>query len=67
MKKHSCILHFKGYAIIVEDYIYKLQINPTKTFLTMTDIINHINTIERNFNNVVGPLKMPPNEEKTSH
>lgn len=61
MKQYSCILHYKGYAIIVENYIYKLDINRTKSFLTMKEIMNHIDRIETGFDDVIRKLKPEPN------
>lgn len=49
-KMYSVILHYKGYVVCVENYIYKLKINPTQSFVTMTDIKNHIDKIENNEN-----------------
>ena len=53
---YSVTLHYKGYTICVENYIYKLQINPYQTFITMTDIKNHIDKIENNINQVVNRI-----------
>jgi len=45
---YSIILFYRGYCIIVENFIYKLQLNPWKTFLTMDDIKKEIENIEKN-------------------
>ena len=63
---YSVILHYKGYTICVENYIYKLKISPYQHFLTMTDIKNHIDKIENNFNQIMNRIGerdcTPPNE-----
>lgn len=43
---YYCILHYKGYEIIVENYIYKLAINRAVSFLTMDDVKKEIDRIE---------------------
>ena len=61
---YFAILHFRGYTIIVENYIYKLQVNPSRKFLTMKDIMNEIDNIEKGFNSVMDKLKTEPNDPK---
>jgi hypothetical protein len=58
---HSTTLRYKGYAIIVEDYIYMLEINRTQRYLTMQDIMNRIDELER-----VKKLKPEPNAKTKS-
>ena len=43
---HSVILHYKGYTVIVENYLYKLKISPFNKYLTFQDIKNVIDGIE---------------------
>jgi len=43
---HSCILHYGGYTIIVENYLYMLSLDRTKKYLTLKDIMNVIDRIE---------------------
>jgi hypothetical protein len=62
---HSCLLPYKGYTIVVENYIYKLAIDPTKTFITLDDMMGHIDNMENRFENVMSKLKKSPNEKET--
>ena len=43
---HSVIMHYGGYTIIVENYLYMLYLDRTKKYLTFQDIINVIDRIE---------------------
>jgi hypothetical protein len=60
---HSTTLQYRGYDIIVENYIYKLKLDPSKSFLTFDDIANHINNIESGFDSLLDKIKKPPNEK----
>lgn len=39
-------MSYKGYAVIVEGYLYKLKVNPYKSYMTFQDIKNVIDGIE---------------------
>lgn len=43
---YSNLLYYKGYTVIVENYIYKLALVPNKWFLSFRDIIKEIDRIE---------------------
>lgn len=51
---HSVLLYYKKYCIVCENYIYRLHINPTRHYLTMKDIMNEIDNLEKIQNNFSG-------------
>jgi hypothetical protein len=53
---HSCLLSYQGYTIVVENYLYKLAIDPTHKYLTMDDVKNVIDRMVR-----IENLKTEPN------
>jgi hypothetical protein len=58
-------LHFRGYAIIVENYIYKLRLDPSRHFITMQDVIGYINQIEDG-NDILSKTIREANEKKAA-
>lgn len=51
MTTYTTILHYKGYAIIVENWIYRLATNPYRRFLSMNDMKSEIDKIEIQLSN----------------
>jgi hypothetical protein len=49
MNTYSTLLHYKGFTIVVENWIYRLAVNPLKKFLSMNEIKAEVDRIEKNF------------------
>lgn len=52
---YSTLLYYRGYAIIVEGYIYKLAIDSSRSFLTMDDIKKRIDYLENSIKKLKNP------------
>jgi hypothetical protein len=49
MTTYSTILHYKGFQINVENWIYWLAVNPSKKFLSMNEVKAEVERIETDF------------------
>lgn len=42
---YSVILHYRGYTIIVENYMYSIALNPMNKFISMDDAKKEVDKI----------------------
>jgi hypothetical protein len=47
---HSCLLNYKGFTVIVDNYIYRIQIFPLKAYSSFQDCKNIIDELDRTIN-----------------
>ena len=46
---YSVILHYRGYTIIVDNYLYSLQLNPFSKFLSMDEVKSEVDKMVEYF------------------
>lgn len=58
---HTAILHYKGYTITVENYLYRIKLQPGNVYLTFSDAMKAVDRIDDATEATINKILNTPN------